>query len=369
MKTTPKFLVLALCAILLCAKPVFADGDLFEVTVAARGANEEEALASAIDEAIRRSLGALFTERSQLEGEMLEEKLIQFSRGTATHYKILESSADDSGVALTVSVTVDSVKIKANARTIKEGTGNAGVERWRSPHLEAGQKELSAFFKNLRYENFLGVELKEKKIDVRKGFLAVTIALTFDRGRYVSNFAEPLTKTLDRIFALPSLRGEIDGEFENPNDRFAVSFHVLGENLSSRAWTFPRNFYDVLKREARFWDAGKGRIQTHKRIWLHFSLFDAERKEIGRLPIHLRASNVLFFSEVRKEPSNPWFFSKLEEAGAKSYPTLIAAPRFGALAGGGYVFFERHTQPFAFRLPEELLTRIDDVKVALELER
>ncbi|MDR2137402.1 MAG: hypothetical protein LBO68_03850 [Synergistaceae bacterium] len=370
MKTTPKILALALCALLFAAGPVFAGDDLFEVTVKARGADEEEALTSAIDEAIRRSLGALFAERSQLGGEILEEKLIQFSRGTATHYKILESSTDDSGVLLTVSVTVDSVKIKENVRAIKEGTGETGVERWQSPNLETGQKALSAFLRNLRYENFLSVALEEKKIDVRKGLLTVTITLTLDRKEYVSKFTEPFEKTLDKIFALPALRKEIEGEFESPIDRFAASFHVLGENFSSRAWTLPRNFYDVVKREARFWDAGRGKIRTHKRIWLHFSLFDGKGKEVGRLPVHLRASNVLFFSEERKDSANPWFFAKLEEIGApKNYPTLIAAPRFGTIAGGDYVFFERYTQPFAFRLPEELLTRIADVKVAFELER
>ncbi|MDR2176337.1 MAG: hypothetical protein LBO82_10445 [Synergistaceae bacterium] len=375
MKTVPKISALALCALLFAAGSVSAGDELFEVTVKARGADEEEALASAIDEAIRRSLGVLFAERSQLGGEILEEKLIQFSRGMAAHYKILESSADDSGVLLTVLVTVDSVKIKENVRAIKEGAGKAGVERWQSPNLEAGQKALSAFLRNLRYEKFLSVELEGKRIDVRKGLLTVTIALTLDRKEYTANFTEPLEKTLDKIFALPALRKEIEGEFQSPGDRFAASFHVLGENFSSRAWVLPRNFYDVLKREARFWDAGRGRIRTHKRIWLHFSLFDAGGKEVGRLPVHLRASNVLFFSEERKDSANPWFFAKLEdleemeETAAKSCPTLFAAPRFGTIAGEDYVFFERYTQPFAFRLPEALLTRIADVKVALELER
>jgi hypothetical protein len=82
--------------------------DLFEVTVMARGASREEALASAIDDAIRRSLGSIFAERTEVVGNLLEERLIQFSRGTATSYTILESSSDESGVVLTVTVTVDS---------------------------------------------------------------------------------------------------------------------------------------------------------------------------------------------------------------------------------------------------------------------
>ncbi|MDR1979725.1 MAG: hypothetical protein LBQ42_13400 [Synergistaceae bacterium] len=343
--------------------------DLFEVTVKARGADEEEALSSAIDEAVRRTLGTLFVERTQLEGEILEEKLIQFSRGTAVNYRILESSADDSGVVLTVLVTVNSVKLQENARTLKEGAGSAGVERWQIPKLEEGQKSLSAFLKKLRYENFLEVRLEEKRIDVRKGLLNVTVVLYVNKERYASNFAEPLTGTLDKIFALPELRREIEGEFESPTDRFATSFYVLGENFSSHAWMLPRNFYEILKREGRFWDAGKGRIQTHKRLWLHFSLFDAKGKEIERLPVHLKVSNVVFFSEVRKESANPWFFAELEEAETTNHPTLITAPRFGAISGGRYIFFESYTQAFALRLPEEVLRRIDDVRVALELER
>ena len=157
-----------------------------------------------------------------------------------------------------------------------------------------------------------------------------------------------MTAVLDKIFASSALREEIEKEYEKPADRLAASFHVLGENLSFRGWTLPRNFYEALKREARFWDAGKGKIQTHKRIWLHFSLLNADGKEIERVPVHLRASNVLFFSEGRKDSANPWFFMGIEETGTekagtkktgiKSDPALIAAPRFGTISGGEYVF-------------------------------
>ena len=352
----------------LAAGCVYAD-DLFEVTLKVRGANQEEALWAAVDEAIRRSLGAAFAERSQLEGDMLEERLIQFSRGTATHYQILDSSSDGSGVILTVLVTVDSVKLRENARTLKEGAGSAGIGQRTVPHLDAGQKALSAFMKNLKYENFLEIKLENTQADVRRGFLNLTVFLSFNRKRYATEFSEPLTKALDGIFAVPALRKEIEGEYEGPGDRFAMSFYLLGENFSSRTWVLPRNFYEALRRGARFWDAGKGRMQTHKRIWLHFSLLDSGGKEIERLPVPLLASNVLFFSVERKESANPWFFMTIAESGLKNSPSLVAAPCFGSVNGQGYEFYEHVTHSFAFRLPENLLRRVGNVKVALELGR
>jgi hypothetical protein len=365
------FVFVLIFALSLAAGRVYADG-LFEVTLKVRGANQEEALWAAVDEAIRRSLGAVFAERSQLEGDMLEERLIQFSRGAATHYQILDSSSDGfdgSGVILTVLVTVDSVKLRENVRTLKEGAGSAGIGQRTVPHLDAGQKALSAFIKNLKYENFLEVKLENTQADVRKGLLHVTVFLSFNRKRCAAEFSEPLTKILDGIFAVSALRKEIEEEYESPEDRFAVSFYLLGENFSSRAWVLPRNFYEALRRDARFWDAGKGRVQTHKRIWLHFSLLNSEGKEIERLPVPLLASNVLFFSVERKESANPWFFMTIAESGLKNSLSLAAAPRFGSVNGQGYEFYEHFTHSFAFRLPENLLRRVGNVKVALELER
>lgn len=363
-------LVLLVPLLSLAAGRAFAD-DLFEVTLKVRGASQEEALLAAVDEAIRRSLGAAFAERSQLDGDMLEERLIQYSRGSATHYRILDSSSDGFGVSLTVLVTVDSVKLRENARALKEGAGSAGIGQRTVPHLDAGQKALSAFMKNLRYENFLEAKLENTQVDARKGLLSMTILLNFNRKRYFAEFSEPLTRVLDKVFVAPALWREIEGEYEHPEDRFAMSFYLLGENFSSRAWVFPRNLYETLRREARFWDAGKGRVRTHKRIWLHFSLLDSKEKEIERLPVPLLASNVLFFSTERGESANPWFFMAVEATGLKNKkdPSLIAAPCFGSVSGQGYEFYEHFTQSFAFRLPEDLLKRVSDVKIALELER
>jgi hypothetical protein len=355
--------------LLFVTRAAFASG-LYEVTVQARGANQEEALASAIDDAIRRTVGELFAERTQLDGDMLEERLIQFSRGTVTNYNILDSSADDSGIVLTVLVTVDAEKLGENVRVIKEGTSAGGVGQRQTPRLEAGQRTLADFLRTLRYENFLEVGLEDKQVDTRRGQLSVMVFLSFNRERYAAEFAEPLTTTLSQIFASPALWKEIEGEYDNLGDRFAASFHVLGENFSSRSWMLPRVFYDVFERNARFWHAGRGRVQTHKRLWLHFSLLDSSGREVERLPVCLKASNVLFFSEERGDPANPWFLMDIETTGLKSVFTLTAAPKFGTAAGNmGYVFYENFRQSFAFSLPEALLRQVNDVKVALELER
>ena len=125
----------------------------------------------------------------------------------------------------------------------------------------------------------------------------------------------------------------------------------------------------MLERNARFWNVGRGRVQTHKRLWLHFSLLDAAGREIERLPVHLKASNVLFFSDERAQSANPWFFMDIEPTGAKSAFMLITAPKFGIVMGDrGYMFYDSFRQSFAFSLPEDLLMRVNDVKVAFELE-
>ncbi|GHV41226.1 hypothetical protein FACS1894187_22810 [Synergistales bacterium] len=356
-------------AALLIFLPAYAlASELLEVTVRARGADKESALSAAVDEAIRRTLGSIFSERSQLEGDELDERFVQYSRGAATNFRILESSTDGSGVILTVAVTVDSSQIKENARVLKDGKSDGFIERRKTPQLETGQKKLSAFFRKFRYENFLDVELAQKQtVDLRKGFLNVTATLGLNRKRYASEFAAPLAKTLDEIFATPTLRAEIEEEYAKPDDRFASSFYILGENFSFRGYSFPRAFFDVFEREARFWDAKRGEIQTHERIWLHFSLLDTKGTEIERLPVHLNVSNVLFFSENRKESANPWFFMGIEETGTKNNPTLIAAPVFGSAFENS--FFDRASVSFAFVLPEDVLKRVATVKVALELER
>lgn len=356
-------------AALLIFLPAYAlAGELLEVTVRARGADKESALSAAVDEAIRRTLGSIFSERSQLEGGALDEKFIQYSRGAATNFRILESSTDGSGVILTVVVTVDSSQIKENVRALKEGKSEGFIERRKTPQLETGQKKLSEFFRKFRYENFLDVDLAQKQtVDLRKGFLNVTATLGLNRKRYASEFAAPLTKTLDEIFATPTLRAEIEEEYEKLDDRLASSFYILGENFSFRGWALPRSFLDVFEREARFWNAKRGEIQTHERIWLHFSLLDAKGTEIERLPVHLDVSNVLFFSANRKESANPWFFMGIEKTGTKNNPILVAAPVFGRASESS--FFDRPSVSFAFSLPENVLKRVTTVKVALELER
>jgi hypothetical protein len=352
-----------------CAEIAAAEDALYEVTVKARGANEQEALEAAIDEAIRNTLGSIFAERSELGGEMLEEKLIQYSRGFATNYKIIEKLSDESGTVVTVVVTVDSRKIKDNARVMKEGSGGGNLEQWQSPLLESGGKKIADFFSGVRYENFLNVALTGKKSDPRKGKLDMSVSLAFDKGRFYKEFSAPAAKTLDDIFGNADLRDEIEGEFQSPDERYSVSFEIMGENLSVKSWTLPRNFFDAIKRSSGFWVAANGRIATHKRLWLHFSLLDSKGTELERLPVHLFVSNVIFFSENRKDSNNPWFYLGLSGETLKSYASVTAAPFYGMLSKGNYRFFDSIEEEFEFDLPQALLEKVSDVLVSLELER
>ena len=270
---------------------------------------------------------------------------------------------------MTVLVTINPRKLEENIRTLKEGAASGAIEYRQSGWLEKGQQELGKFFQQVRYENFLEIALNDKKIDLRKGLLNVTVTLEFDRERYRSDFEKPLAWLLDEILASSPLERELEIEFDDVADRQAATFALLGNNLSVRMWLLPRNLYDIIKRYSRFWDVGEGRIHTHKRLWLHFSLKNADGEEIERLPVQLTASNVLLFSDNRKETFNPWFFMEIRDPGRKKFPILVAAPAFGTLTGKGYVFFENFVQIFAFQLPETTLQRVDDVGITLELER
>ena len=132
MKKTIFSCVLALALAL--AWNAAADG-LFETVVRASGGTQEAALANAIDEAIRKNLGALLSSSEELAGDRLRERLVQFSRGTATRYEVLETTQDDDGVVLTVKVTVDPQAVRAAARTLREGGSAGGVERRSTPLL------------------------------------------------------------------------------------------------------------------------------------------------------------------------------------------------------------------------------------------
>ena len=131
----------------------------------------------------------------------------------------------------------------------------------------------------------------------------------------------------------------------------------------------PLNFWDSMKRASGFWVASKGRIATAKRLWLHFSLRDAGGAEIERIPVHLPVSNVIFFSDVRKTSTNPWFYLGVAEAGPSEYAVVTAAPHFGVLAKDKYAFYDDAEQQYRLELSPELLARTADVEIYLELER
>jgi hypothetical protein len=356
-------------AVFFAGPALSAEEGIIEVTARGRGATEDEAVAAALDEAVRGSLGSIFAERSELGGETLEDRLIEFSRGSAVNYKIVEKSTDEYGVVVTALVAIDSRKMRENARTVKEGHGGGGVSRWESPLLDGGAKKISGALREFRYEDYMNAALNEKLSDPRSGRLELSVTLSFDAGRFYRDFAGPVGEALDGIFRSPGLRAEIDGEFQEAEDRHYISFELLGENFSSKNWTLPRNFYDALKRPVGFWVASEGRIATHKRMWLHFSLLDDSGREIERLPIHLPFSNVIFFSEIRKQSPNPWFYMGLGGGEQKDYAVVRAAPFFGRLSKNGYAFFDSADERFEFTLPRELLSRVAGVNVSVEFER
>ena len=129
MVTTMKRPILSYLLLLALLGVAAAAEGLFETVVRASGRTQEAALANAIDEAIRKNLGALLSGSEELTGDRLKERLVQFSRGTATRYEVLETAQGGDGVVLTVKVTVDPQAVRAAARTLREGGATGGVER------------------------------------------------------------------------------------------------------------------------------------------------------------------------------------------------------------------------------------------------
>lgn len=362
---TRKFLA---CLLLLALTGVAAAEGLFETVVRASGETKEAALANALDEAIRKNLGALLSGSEELSGDRLRERLVQFSRGTATRYEILESVQDENGFLLTVKVTVNPQAVRTAARTIREG-GGGGVELRKTPLLDKGQDALHAFFHSLNFADFLTVRLEERRLDLRKGVLNATVLLSLNPERFQKDFAGPLARILDTLSTPAELTGELAEEYKLPADRQAATFYLLGPNFSFRAWTLPAAFLDAARRGARLGEFGRGLLRTHRRAWLHFSLKDTEGVELERLPVPLNLSNVLLFSSRRQETGNPWFFSGIEKREERYALSIIGAPFFGAVSGRNYVFFGDYRQPFELHLPQALLARISDAAVSLELER
>jgi hypothetical protein len=352
-----------------------AERDIFK-TVVGRGVTEEDALSNAKAEALRQGVKSLLFARSELEDDTLKEKLIEFSRGTVadSDCEVLESSKDESGIILTVRIKVRVTELEENARVLIAGRNRegSGVTLWTTPLLDAGEKALIGFGRELKYENFLNAAVERQEADLRKGLLTVTVSYVFDEERYFSDFALPLTEILSRTLAEPALWDEVQKEYESPDDRFAAVFYLLEKNLSFRGWMLPRRLYDTLRRAARLEKAKGGRVQTNERLWLHFSLLDRDRKEIERLPVSLHLTNMLFFSEGRGESANPWLSMNIAEFAKrvtrKDIPALTAAPRFGSL-GKSYSFYERDADTFVFKLSEDLLGRVAGVEVSLELDR
>ena len=363
---TRKFLA---CLLLLALTAAAAAEGLFETVVRASGATKEAALANALDEAIRKNLGALLTAGEELVGDRLKDRLVQFSRGTATRYEILETSQDENGIVLTVKVTVDPQAVREAARTIREGGAVGGVARRSTPLLDAGQNGLHAFFQSLEPDRFLDIHVEDRVLDVRKGVLTAGIVLTLNGTRFSQDFAEPLARLMDVAANADGLATELSEEYKTPADRNAAVLYLLGPNLSFRAWTLPTAFLDAARRGARLGDLGRAPLRTHRRAWLHFSLRDDTGAELERLPVPLNLSNVLLFSDRRNETSNPWLFTGVEERKDRNQLSIVAAPLFGSASGRGYVFFKSYRQPFELRLPQALLTRVADVGVSLELER
>ena len=369
MVTTMKRPILS-CLLLLALLGVAAAAEgLFETVVRASGGTQEAALANAIDEAIRKNLGALLSGTEELAGDRLKERLVQFSRGTATRYEVLESGQDENGVILTVKVTVDPKAIREAARTIRQGGTAGGVARRSTPLLDAGQDSLHTFFQSLDLARFLDVRVEDRTLDVRKGLLTASVVLSLNEARFNQDFSEPLARLMDGAANPAGLAAELAEEYKTPSERRAAVFYLLGSNLSFRAWTLPAAFLDAATRGARLGDFGRATLRTHRRAWLHFSLRDASGAELERLSVSLNLSNVLLFSDRRSETGNPWFFTGIEEWKDRNQLSLIAAPLFGAGSGRGYAFFRDYRQPFEFRLPQSLLTRVSDIMVSLELER
>jgi hypothetical protein len=103
----------------LCILP-FLHSPLHAIEATGMGANERQALNSALSQAVEMSLGAHIEQNTLVENfQVVKDQLVKHSKGYVTRYKILKKSKSETGLfQITIDADVDDGKITDNAQAL-----------------------------------------------------------------------------------------------------------------------------------------------------------------------------------------------------------------------------------------------------------
>lgn len=365
-------LLFAAFFILLLPCLALADGGYIEVRASGRGNSRTEALANAIDEALRANVGTLFMSREEIADDVMRDKVIQFSRGLVKDTRIVSEKTENGEILITALIQIDADKLKEEARNFRRASSGDVVIKQRTS-LEHGAKVIGSFFREADLLSFIDTEIEDRKIDPAKGEFSLLVRIMFSRDKYFGHFVPALSSILDGSLLSSDIFPELYGGDPKENHRAVI--YVLGENMTFRGWTIPGAFFEAVKDALSLEDFdGRTVLRTQKRIWLNIALIDSSGRELSlqRIPVPLPVTNILFFSLLPSNNPNPYFL------GIKTQwqIPIVCAPFFGISSKNGAYYeqlFSGRNEPleqhFVFHLPGEILSRVKSLELWLNLEK
>ena len=121
-----------------------AEEKFLEVQAQGTGTSIESAMMNAIEEALRKSMGTMILSREEIANDSLTDKIIQVSRGSIKHSKILSEKSQNGKITLDVLFKIDPSKIKEILRTVKPASLTAtSADIVKRPLLEHGKNLIS----------------------------------------------------------------------------------------------------------------------------------------------------------------------------------------------------------------------------------
>ena len=350
----------------------YAEENYINVESYGRGHDRQTAMENALEEALRKNMGTMIMTREELKNETLTEKIIQVSRGSINEAEILSERIINSEYILHVRFRIDSNHNKEAVMNMRKGTGGKFNVK-RRPFIENARNVIDSFFRKINILDFINAETEDRKIDIAKGELSITVRLSFNREKYLREFYTPLNDILDELLTSPEIDSELSGEDEKI--KYAVSLYVMGKDRTFTAWRMPLLFWEAMKNSAELNDSDSEHVlTTQKRLWLNLMLMDSNGRELSaeRIPVNLPVSNILFFSMLNDSDSGVWSLT----GSITPEIALICAPFFGETDSGkkfySSIYSDRRDpfeKRFIFHLPIDTLSRIHSVTSALNPEK
>ena len=331
-----------------------------------RGHDRKTAMENALEEALRVKMGTMIMSREELNDDTLTEKVIQVSRGSIRDAEILSEERLNGEYVMHVRFRIDTKAIIETVTNYRKVSGGK-FDVKRRPLIKNGFDIIDSFFRGIKLIEFIDAEISDRKIDIEKGELSVSVSLTFNRDKYLREFYSPLSDILDELLTAPEFDSKLSGE--DDKIKYAAVIYLLRDKRTLKGWRLPLPLWEAMKNSAGIHYSDL--LKTHKRLWLNLLLMNSEGHELSaeRIPVNLPVTNILFFS-VRND-SGIWSLT-----GSSVHDNvMLCAPFFGEYDDDRNFYssiYSDKTDPlvkrFIFHLPGEILSEINSVASILNLE-